>query len=93
MKTVLKPVKFCFWQHVDDAGLMIIEPRTLEPSLRRRQAGAEAWEQQRYFQKEGRTSRKYVRDARASFLLAGLYPCTTQAPSPKSETRNPKPET
>ena len=48
----------------------------LKPSVRRRQAVAEAWEQQSYFQEVGITSRKYVRDAWSSFLLAGLYPCT-----------------
>ena len=68
---------------------MIIEPRTLESSLRRGQAVAEAWEQQRYFQEVQSTSGKYLRDAWSSFLLAGLDPCT---PSPKPFIRNPKPE-
>ena len=57
-QTVLKPLKFCSRQHVADARLMIFEPRTLQPTLRRRQAVAEAREQQRYFQEVGSTSRK-----------------------------------
>ena len=76
---------------------MTIEPRTLKPSMRRRQAVAEAWEQQRYLEEVGSTSRMYFRDAWPSFLLAGPDPCT-RSPKPEArnneaETRNPKSET
>ena len=54
-----------------NVGLMIIEPLTLKPSLRWRQAVAEAWEQQRYFQEVGSTLEKYFHEAWSSFLLAG----------------------
>ena len=58
---------------------------------------AEAWEQKRYFQEVGSTSRKYFRDAWPFSLLAGSYPCT-RSPTPytlhpKLDTRYPKPQT
>ena len=68
---MLKPVNVRSMQHLADAGLMIIEARTLKPGLRRRQMLAEAWEQQRYIQEGGSASTKCFRDAWPSFLLAG----------------------
>jgi len=91
---VLKPVNFRSMQHLADAGLMIIEARTLKPGLRRRQMLAEAWEQQRYIQEGGSASTKCFRDAWPSFLLAGPDPCTTNPKphTPNPKTRNLKPE-